>query len=497
MQGERRLSEKVRVRFAPSPTGYLHIGGARTALFNWLYARKTGGTFVLRLEDTDEARNTDAARRTIFEGLRWLGLDPDEGPEQGGPHGPYAQSERMPVYRAAIEELKRSGAIYPCFCSKDRLAGLRKDQEARKESTRYDRICLGLPPAEAARRLAAGEPATWRLRVPEGQTVLDDLIRGRIVVEHADIEDIILVRADGTPIYNLAVVIDDHGMGITHVLRGEDHLTNCFKQIILFEAFGWPVPRYGHLPLILAPAGEGKLSKRKHPEAAVEHYIARDYHREALINWMALVGWSYDDKTEIMSRAELIERFTIEKINKGGARLNLEKLDAISGHYIRSSPPDEIVTHITPHLARAGFVASPPSAAEAETIRRVAAAERERIRSWSDIVEAARWAFADPVAIDEKAGKNLRKDPSIPALLRDYADALPDPLPPPAELEVHARSFTAARNVGFGAFVHPVRAALTGRTSGPPLFDCVAILGRRRAQERLRDAAIRVTTGSA
>ena len=485
-----RLSEThtmkpVRVRFAPSPTGYLHVGGARTALFNWFYARQQGGSFVLRMEDTDAARNTDAARQTIFEGLRWLGLDPDEGPEQGGPCGPYSQSERQPIYAATIAELKASGVLYPCFCPRERLASLRTTQEATRQPFRYDRACRAVGAADAVGRIAAGEVPAWRLCVPEGKTVLDDLVRGEITVDHADIEDIILVRGDGTPIYNLAVVIDDHSMGITHVLRGEDHLTNCFKQIIIFKAMGWEVPRYGHLPLILGPAGEGKLSKRKHPEAALEHYQARDYHPEAFINWLALIGWSFDDKTELMTRAELVERFSIGRINKSGARLNIEKLASISGDYIRRMPLAEVLPRVRQHLVKAGLVAEPLSAAAEAQVAAIAAAEHERLKAFGDIVEFSRWVFAAQPTMEEKAVKNLKKDVANAAMLRDWAATLADPLPLTPDMEAAAREFCTARGIGFGVFVHPVRAALTGRTAGPPLFDCARILGAVRCRERL------------
>lgn len=480
---------EVRVRFAPSPTGYLHVGGARTALFNWLYARQQGGKYVLRMEDTDAARNTDAARRTIFDGLHWLGLDPDEGPEQGGPVGPYSQSERQDIYARAIVELKSTGVLYPCFCSKQRLSSLRLSQEAAREPFRYDRHCRGLTAAEIAAHTAAGTVPAWRLRVPEGETVLDDLIRGIITVNHADVEDIILVRGDGTPIYNLAVVIDDHTMGITHVLRGEDHLTNCFKQIIIFKALGWEVPRYGHLPLILGPAGEGKLSKRKHPEAALEHYIARDFHPEAFINWLALIGWSFDDKTEIMTREELVQRFSIERINKSGARLNMEKLAHISGDYIRRESPEKVLVKVREHLLRAGLVKAPLDAATEELVAAIARAEQERLRGYADIVELARWVFSDPPVMEEKAAKNLTKEPGTAALLRDWAATLSDPLPAAADMEAAARQFCEARGAGFGKFVHPVRAAITGRTAGPPLFDCVRLLGAVRSRARLEHAA--------
>ncbi len=480
---------EVRVRFAPSPTGYLHVGGARTALFNWLYARQQGGKYVLRMEDTDAARNTDAARRTIFDGLHWLGLDPDEGPEQGGPVGPYSQSERQDIYARSIVELKSTGVLYPCFCSKQRLSSLRLSQEAAREPFRYDRLCRGLTAEDIQRHTAAGAVPAWRLRVPEGETVLDDLIRGSITVNHADVEDIILVRGDGTPIYNLAVVIDDHTMGITHVLRGEDHLTNCFKQIIIFRALGWDVPRYGHLPLILGPAGEGKLSKRKHPEAALEHYIARDFHPEAFINWLALIGWSFDDKTEIMTREELVQRFSIERVNKSGARLNMEKLAHISGDYIRREAPEKVRAKVCEHLVRGGLVKEPLDAATEALVAAIASAEQERLRGYADIVELARWVFSDPPVMEEKAQKNLTKEPGTAAMLREWAATLSDPLPQVPEMEAAARQFCEARGMGFGKFVHPVRAAITGRTAGPPLFDCVRLLGAARSRARLEHAA--------
>jgi glutamyl-tRNA synthetase len=484
------VADQVRVRFAPSPTGYLHVGGARTALFNWLYARQRGGVFVLRMEDTDAARNTELARRTIFDGLHWLGLDPDEGPEQGGEHGPYSQSERDEVYAAAIAELKQRGALYPCFCTRERLAKLRAEQEKAQVDMGYDGTCRSLDASEAGARAAAGEAHAWRLRVPEGETVLDDLVRGEVTVQHADVEDIILVRSEGTPIYNLAVVVDDHHMRITHVLRGEDHLTNTFKQIIIFRALGWEPPRYAHLPLILGPAGEGKLSKRKHPEAALEHYMDGGYHPEALVNWLALLGWSFDDKTELMSRDELIERFSLERINKSGARLNLEKLAHLSGEYIRRMPLEDYRHRMREELVSAGFLAvGAPSHREEEQVPHLARILQERTHRFADVPELARWLYEDVAEYEPKAAKNLHKSPDVPGILRAYAQSLPDPLPQPSELEARARAFAEEQGIGFGKLVHPVRAAVTGRSSGPPLFDCIQLLGRDLARHRLEHAA--------
>ncbi len=479
----------VRVRFAPSPTGYLHVGGARTALFNHLFARHAGGTYILRLEDTDEERNTEASRRTIFEGLHWLDLDPDEGPEQGGLVGPYSQSERDAIYRETSHALLARDGVYPCFCSKERLAAMREDQTRTRQTLRYDGTCRAITPADSRARVTAGEPYTLRLKVPEGETVLHDLVRGDVHVKNADIEDIILVRTGGAVVYNLAVVIDDHHMGVTHVIRGEDHLTNTFKQLLIYHAMGWELPEFAHLPLILGPTGEGKLSKRKHPEAALEFYQRKGYPPEALVNWLALIGWSYDDKTEVMTRDELVQRFSLERVVKAGARLNLEKLDWMSGEYIRQMSLERVVASVTPHLVAAGLVADPPTPAEAEKIRLVTAAEQGRLRYWSQIVEIGDWAFRKDVTPDAKAAANLRKRPETARLLRAYAEQLPRDSFTPTELESAARAFAQASGLSFGDFVHPVRAALTGRTIGPGLFDCHCILGRDSVVRRLVAAA--------
>lgn len=487
----------VRVRFAPSPTGYLHIGGARTALYNWLFARQKGGTFILRLEDTDAERNTPGAVQAIYDGLRWLGIDPDEGPEQGGPAGPYVQSERQDLYVAWGRRIRETGAAYPCFCTQERLRELRAAQEQARASIGYDRRCRGIPESEASRRIEAGEEHTWRLKVPAGDSVvLQDLVRGRVEVKLADIEDIILVRQNGVPIYNFAVVIDDHLMGITHVLRGEDHLTNTFKQILIFRAFGWDIPAYGHLPIILGPVGEGKLSKRKHPEAALEHFRRRGYPPEAVVNWLALIGWSFDDHTVIMSRRELIERFSVERVNPSAARLPLDKLDWMAGDYIRRMTVEEVEAAVRPFLLEAGLVAPERLDAEAPRIRRLVAAVKDRLRCMAQITDLGAFAFAPVRTFDEKASKNLRKRPDTPLILRRFADDLAEaPFQDPAALEASARAFAGGAGLPFGDLVHPVRAAWTGLSTGPGLFECGLILGRDEAVARLRTTADMLEAG--
>ncbi len=483
------MTESPRLRFAPSPTGYLHIGGARTALFNWLYARQVGGTLVLRMEDTDKERNTDAARETIFRGMDWLGFTPDEGPEQGGDYGPYSQSERQDLYVEYAEKLKTAGAVYPCFCSKDRLGALRQTQKETKQTLRYDGLCRDLSADEVAKRVAAGEEHTWRLRVPESKDyVVKDLVRGDVTVNSKDIEDIILIRANGIPIYNFAVVVDDHLMKISHVVRGEDHLTNTFKQLVIYEALGWDVPIFAHLPLILGPTGQGKLSKRKHPEAALELYQNKGYPTEGLVNWLALVGWSFDDKTEVMTREELVERFTFDRVNSAGARLPMEKLDWICGDYIRRMPLEEVIEGIRPFLAGAGWIGTEPTEAEAEKLRLIAVAEQDRLRYFGQITELVDWVFDGDMEFEKKALKNLKKDGAAD-LLEAYAPKLlAGDFSNPAGLEAEARSWVETQDQGFGKIVHPLRAALTRRTSGPGLFDCAQLLGAKECEKRIAAA---------
>ena len=477
----------MRVRFAPSPTGYLHVGGARTALFNWLVARQSKGTFILRMEDTDAARNTESSRQTIFDGLRWLGLDPDEGPEKGGPHGPYSQSERTESYEAGVKALQDSGVVYPCFCTRERLQSVREEQERNKAPYGYDRACRDLEPGEAQHRQESGESHTFRLRVPDGETVIEDAIRGRIVVDHRDIDDFILVRAEGTPVYNFAVVLDDHHMKVDLVMRGEDHLTNTFKQALLYNALEWEMPRFAHLPLILGPTGEGKLSKRKHPEAALEHYIEAGYHRDAFLNWLARLGWSVDDKTEIMSRQEMIDQFSLDRVNKSGARLNLDKLESLSGHYIREMDAGEFAKEVARRLAACD--AESTAGLDDARVRELAALVQPRVNRFDEIAPALSWLLNPIDAYEGKVAKNLRKGEDSQGLLLDYAKSLPDPLPGADALEESARAFAKGRELGFGKFVQPVRAALTGEAGGPPLFDCLVALGREEALVRLEAAA--------
>jgi glutamyl-tRNA synthetase len=486
---------KVRVRFAPSPTGYLHIGGARTALFNYLYARRHGGVFILRIEDTDRERSTPEAVRAILDGLRYLGLDWDEGPEAGGAHGPYFQAQRGDLHRATVERLIERGKAYHCFCSKERLAELRAAQEARKERLHYDRRCAGIDRDDARRRLRAGESAVVRFKVEDGETVIEDMIRGTVRIQHAEIEDFVILRPDGTTVYNLAVVADDHGMEVTHVIRGEDHLTNTPKQILLFEALGLPPPRYGHIPLILGPGG-AKLSKR-HGAVSVTEYREKGYLPEAMVNFLVRMGWSYDDRQEIFSMSDLIEKFSLEGISKSGAVYDLKKLDHLGGHYLRQRPLGDVVELALPHLVQAGFVSpadTATSSAARPRLERMIELERPRISCVSEVVERLRYYFREPVELDKGALKALRKRADGAALVARYAADLERSFAggwghaDHGRLEEHARGFLAREGAELSELAQALRALLTGRSATPGLFEVMAVLGKETALGRLRGA---------
>jgi glutamyl-tRNA synthetase len=326
----------VRVRIAPSPTGYFHVGSARTALFNWLFARHYGGKFIVRVEDTDRTRYHPEAVPDLIDSLRWLGLEWDEGPEVGGSFGPYYQSERLDLYQHYAGWLVQQDAAYKCYCSPERLASLREEQRDKKQDVGYDRHCRTLTAAQRAEVEARGITPVIRLKVPlEGQTVFHDVLYGTITVENHTLDDLVLLKSDGFPTYHLAVVVDDHLMEISHIMRGDEWLSSVPKHVLLYKAFAWPLPVYAHLPLILAPTGQGKLSKR-HGGVEIREFRRQGYLSEAMVNYLARVGWSYDDKTEIFSQQELVRYFDLSGVNSSPARFSYERLESINGYYIRS-----------------------------------------------------------------------------------------------------------------------------------------------------------------
>jgi glutamyl-tRNA synthetase len=471
-----------RVRFAPSPTGFLHVGGARTALFNWLYARRHGGVFVLRIEDTDVERSSADMVTGILSGLRWLGLDWDEGPDTGGPHAPYFQMQRQHRHREAAARLVDQGRAYYCFCSPDRLREEREKAEARGEAWQYDRTCLSLDSARVAQLVAEGAPRAIRFKVPPGRTAFDDAVHGPIEFDSANIDDFVIVRSDGNPIYHLSVVVDDVDMGITLVIRGDDHISNTPKHVLLFTALDAPVPRFAHVPLILG-ADKKRLSKR-HGATSVDEYRAQGYLPAAMVNFLALLGWSPGDDRELMSRSELIESFTLEGISGGDAVFNAEKLDWMNGQYIGRMSPEELALSIRPLLGAAGL-ATHPIVADGPTFERLLELLRPRARRLTDFVEQAAPLLNDPVEYEPAADKHL----SVPGLA-EHLEALGAALrhvEPFAEntAEAALRAVASERNVKAGALIHATRVAVTGRTVSPGLFEVLVLIGRERTLARL------------
>jgi glutamyl-tRNA synthetase len=473
-----------RVRFAPSPTGYLHVGGARTALFNWLFARRHGGAFILRIEDTDVERSSPEMVTGILDGMRWLGLDWDEGPEAGGPHAPYFQSERLDQYRRMAERLVAHGHAYYCYCSTERLKTERESAEARGQAWMYDRACLSLGAERIAALEAAGTARAIRFKVPAGRTAFDDAVHGPIEFEHANIEDFVILRSDLHPTYHLSVVVDDIDMAITHVIRGDDHISNTPKHVLLFGAFGAEAPRFAHVPLILG-ADKKRLSKR-HGATSVTEYKRLGYLADAMVNFLALLGWSPGDDRELMSRAELVEAFALEGISGGNAVFNVDKLDWMNGQYIARLPREELAALVEPLLREAGLPTTELSHDRREWLTRVLELVRPRAKRLSDFVEQVRPFVEDTVEYERDA---VEKHLGV-AGLRDHVRALvstlrtTSPFDEP-HVEAAVRGTASERGLKAGTLIHAVRVGVTGRAQSPGLFEVLALLGPARTVERL------------
>ena len=462
----------VVTRFAPSPTGYLHIGGARTALFNWLYARNRRGKFILRIEDTDQERSTPQAVQAILEGMRWLGITWDEGP--------HFQMERVELYRKEAERLLREGKAYRCICTKEELDARREEMAARKEKPRYDGRCRDLPPAATQ-----GMPHVVRIRTPlSGQTVVRDMLRGDVVFENAELDDLVLARTDGSPTYNFVVVVDDASMGITHVLRGDDHLNNTPKQILLYEALGYPLPRFGHFPLIHGMEG-GKLSKR-HDDVSVTAYREKGFLPEAMVNYLVRLGWGHGDQ-EIFTVAEMQEYFSLEHVGKSPSKFNLDRLLHLNAHYIKVADPDRIAELLIPFLAKRG-IAAEPSPWLAGAVRTL----QERARTLEEMAESAEFYFREKTPEPKAAAKFLT--PEIAPVLGEVARvfAVLEPFTPSAMEE--ALSAVVDRRGGNLKIHQPIRVALTGGTASPGLFEVMEVLGREEVVRRLTGAARRIVS---
>lgn len=459
----------VRVRFAPSPTGFLHIGGVRTALFNWLFARQQQGTFILRIEDTDQSRSTEESIQAILDGMRWVGLDWDEGP--------FRQTERMDLYRNHAQRLLKEGKAYWCVCKAEELEARRKEAEAKGLSPRYDGRCRARGITEPA------EEAALRFKAPqEGQTVVDDLIKGRIVFDNTVLDDLIILRSNGYPTYNFSVVVDDALMRITHVVRGDDHLTNTPRQVPIFEALGFPVPRFGHLPMILG-SDKTRLSKR-HGATSIMAYKDMGYLPEAMINYLARLGWSHGDQ-EIFTRQELIEKFSWKNVQTSAAVFNPDKLLWLNAEYIKTSPPARVAQELRPLLEKAGF-AEHLQAVSPEWLAQLVVLVRERTKTLVEMVEWVTPYFGENVTFDEEAAKKFLTPAVVPVLGKVLARFERFPVFSRREWEESFKKVVEEEGIKMGQLAQPVRVALTGRAASPGLFEVMEILGRDRTLFRLR-----------
>ena len=482
------MSALVRVRYAPSPTGYPHVGNIRTALFNWLFARHHGGTFILRIEDTDMNRKVEGAVEALLDSLRWLGMDWDEGPEVGGEYGPYFQSQRLPLYKKAAEQLIAQGDAYCCYCSPERLKLMREEQQKRKQPPGYDRLCRNLGPAERAKKEAEGITPVVRFKVPrEGQTRFNDLIRGEVVFENSNIDDFVLLKSDGYPTYHLANAVDDHLMEITHVMRAEEWLSSTPRHILLYDALGYEPPLFAHLPDVLG-TDRSKLSKR-HGAVAVTEFRDKGYLPDAMVNFLALLGWSKDDKTDVMSREDMIASFSLERVSPTAAIFNREKLDWMNGVYIRNLSADGFFNAVKPFLAKDTLAASYLQTDE-RYIRDILPLVQERAKILTEVAELTGFFFTDDLSYDPAllVDKKMTREQSVQALeaaLQKLKTLYTFDI---ETLETTLRPMAEQLGLKTGQFFGTLRVATTGRTAAPPLFQTMAVLGRERCLKRIESA---------
>ncbi len=483
--------EPVRVRFAPSPTGRMHLGSARTALYPYLLARRTGGTFILRIEDTDQKRFVPGAEKELVEGLRWLGLNYDEGADIGGPYGPYRQSERREIYHQHAWELVEKGHAFPCFCTSDRLEKIRQEQLKRKENPRYDGTCRKLDPDETRHRAAAGEKYVVRFKMAkEGYTTALDLLRGAITTENQALDDSVLLKSDGLPTYHLAAMVDDHLMKITHVIRGSEWLSTFPLHVNIIRAFGWQEPVWVHLSVFLKPTGKGKMSKREVAEAIKDgHSIfitdLRDlgYIPEGVLNWIVLMGWGVSEE-DVMTLDEMIARFDINNLTPSPAAINFAKLDHFNGTHIRALRSEDLAARIKPYFLQAGY------RVEDVKLLKIVPLIRERLVTLDDCLPFAAWFFKETVEPNpaELVAKNLTASQSADIARKTYEilSALPEITPELAEPPMRAlvEQLGLSANQVFGI----LRVAVTGQSVSPPLFESMEIVGKKKVLERVKRA---------
>jgi glutamyl-tRNA synthetase len=482
----------VRVRYAPSPTGLQHIGGVRTALFNYFFARAQKGTFILRVEDTDRERSTDAALQDLYETLEWLGVEWDEGPLVGGDRGPYVQSERFSLYQKFAAKLIEDGKAYRCYCTPERLEALRETQVAEKAKQQgYDRHCRNLTDTERAELETQGLPSVVRLMVPlEGKTTFHDVLMGDITRRNSDVNpDPILLKSDGFPTYHLANVIDDHLMGITHIMRAQEWIPSGPLHVLLYEAFGWEPPVYCHLPMVMGKDGQ-KLSKR-HGSTAVRDFREKGYLPEALTNYVSMVGWSYDGEREFFTKDELCELFSLEKINKAPGVFDYKKLDWYNGMYIRQKSDEELTDLLLPYLKREGFIENEPTGEDMDKVGALVPIVKERLKVLSDVVDMSRFLFTD-IEVPEVASLLPKKQDAATTLhVLERVRPLLGELEEKGDESIEEALVALANELGVkvnGVFM-PIRVAVTGSSVSPPLFDSIRVLGLETALIRI-DRAI-------
>lgn len=484
------MSQEVRVRFAPSPTGPFHIGGARSALFNYLVAKHTNGKFVVRIEDTDRKRSTSESEENIKEALKWLGINWDEGIDVGGNDGPYRQTDRLEIYKKYTEKLLAEGKAYYCFCSQEELEAEKNEQMEKGETPVYGGKCSHLPKETVEQYLKEGRPYVIRIATPKDEVLeVDDLVRGHVTFDSNKVGDFVIVKSDGIPVYNYCVVIDDALMHITHVIRAEEHLSNTPRQIVLYHALGFDVPKFAHVSLILG-ADKKKMSKR-HGATSVQQYRDAGYLPDALVNFLGLLGWTPDNDQEIFSREELIQQFTLDRVAKNPAVFDIEKLNWINFHYMKQLDADQLLDVCLPHLQQAGYASANPDATEAQWLKDMVWAMREHVQYGAQIVDAVKVFFTDEFAPENEETAAVLKEESAPAVLTMFHDELA------ALDEVTAdtvqplfKKIQKGLKVK-GKFVYmPIRVAVTGVMHGPDLNVIVALMGREKVLNRLQQSGI-------
>jgi glutamyl-tRNA synthetase len=480
----------MRVRFAPSPTGSLHVGNLRTALYDYLAARSSGGTFILRIEDTDQERSTPESIDVIYRSFAWLGVHWDEGPDVGGPYGPYVQSQRRDLYQSHARKLVDEGKAYYCFCSEERLDQLRREQTARKQATGYDRACRSLPPARTRELLSAGHKPVIRFAVPlEGETVLHDELLGDVRRRNVDVSaDPVIVKSDGLPTYHLAHPVDDHHMAITHVLRGQEWLPSGHLHLLLFKALGWEAPAYYHLPVVLGTDGQ-KLSKR-HGASSVEEFGERGFLPEALINYLARLGWSHDEKTEFFPREELERLFSLSRLSKSPAVFDYKKLTWLNGQHMRRRSPSDIAGLVRRVLIRDGLLPATPSPEQEAILEKAVPLIHERLALVSDASQLLRFALVDELTYPPSEllpkGLDASRVRALLGLLRERTAEVATTSD--EELEARMRALAAEQGLKVGDLLMPLRVAVTGSRVSPPLFGCMRLIGIDRVSARVERA---------